>query len=198
MKLYYVSSGCYLSPYIVALEGGIDLRLVRVDKQTKRTSEGRDFLSINPKGYTPALELDDGAVLTEGPVVTQYLADLNPDSGLAPACGTLARYRLQEMLCYINSELHKTYSPLFKAATHPDTRKEREEYLRRRYALIEELLSRTPFLLGERFTAPDAYLFAVTSWAPDLNVDLSMFPNVLGFQQRVAQRASVKTALAVG
>jgi glutathione S-transferase len=198
MKLYYVSSGCYLSPYIVAQEAGIDLRLVRVDRQTKQTAEGRDFLAINPKGYTPALELDDGQVLTEGPVVTQYLADLKPACGLAPPCGTLARYRLQEMLGYINSELHKTYSPLFKPGTHPETRKEREAYLRRRYGLIEDQLSRAPYLLGEHFTAPDAYLFTVTSWAPRLKLDLSMFTNVLAFQERVGQRASVKAALAVG
>ena len=125
MKLFYSSGACSLSPHIVAREAGIDLQLVKVDTKAKRTEDGADFLAINPKGYVPTLELDDGQLLTEGPAIAQNLADLKPGSGLAPANGTLARYRLQEMLGYINSELHKSYSPLVSPDTPDASRLER-------------------------------------------------------------------------
>ena len=137
MKLYYSSGACSLSPHIVALEAGIALSLEKVDGKAKRTEGGADFWQVNPKGYVPALVLDNGELLTEGPAIVQYLADLKPESGLAPANGTLARYRLQEMLGYINSEIHKTYSPLFKPDTPEATRAERKAYLLKRYQLIE-------------------------------------------------------------
>lgn len=113
MKLYYTPGACSLSPHIVAREAGVQLALERVDLASKKTETGRDFLAVNPKGYVPALELDDGTVLTEGPAIVQYLADLAPASGLAPACGTFERYRLQEWLNFIGTELHKQYGPLF-------------------------------------------------------------------------------------
>lgn len=141
MKLYYAPGACSLAPHIVAREAGIDLALERVDTKTKRTETGADYLAINPKGYVPALELDDGSLLTEGPVISQYLADLAPASELAPPAGTMARYRLQEWLGYINSELHKSYSPLFNPATPDATRDERRAYLTRRYALVEQHLA---------------------------------------------------------
>ena len=195
MKLYYSPGACSLSPHIVAREAGIDLQLVKVDTKTKRTESGADFLAINPKGYVPTLELDNGEVLTEGPAIVQYLADLKPASGLAPANGTLARYRLQEMLGYINSELHKSYSPLFKPDTPDATRQERKDYLRKRYALLEAVLSKQPWLLGEHFTAADAYLFTVTNWAKHVELDLSDFPAVLAFQKRAAERPAVQAAM---
>ncbi|KRE90588.1 glutathione S-transferase [Frateuria sp. Soil773] len=195
MKLYYTPGACSLSPHIVALEAGIDLSLEKVDGKAKRTAGGEDFWQINPKGYVPVLELDNGERLTEGPAIVQYLADLKPESGLAPANGTLARYRLQEMLGYINSELHKTYSPLFKPDTPEQTRAERKDYLRRRYALLEDVLARQPFLLGDRFTAADAYLFTVTNWAKHVDVDLSEFTALGAFQQRVGERPAVQAAL---
>jgi glutathione S-transferase len=195
MKLYYSSGACSLSPHIVALEAGIVLQLEKVDGKAKRTESGDDFWQINPKGYVPALRLDDGELLTEGPAIVQYLADLKPGSGLAPANGTLARYRLQEMLGYINSEVHKTYSPLFKPDTAEQTRTERKEYLLRRYQLIEDALSKQPWLLGDQFTAADAYLFTVTSWAKHVDLDLSGFPALLAFQKRVAERPAVRAAM---
>jgi glutathione S-transferase len=195
MKLYYSSGACSLSPHIVALEAGIVLPLEKVDGKAKRTESGDDFWQINPKGYVPALRLDDGELLTEGTAIVQYLADLKPESGLAPANGTLARYRLQEMLGYINSELHKTYSPLFKPDTAEQTRAERKEYLLRRYQLIEDALSKQPWLLGDHFTAADAYLFTVTSWAKHVDLDLSGFPALLAFQKRVAERPAVLAAM---
>jgi glutathione S-transferase len=195
MKLYYSAGACSLSPHIVALEAGIALALEKVDGKAKRTESDDDFWQINPKGYVPALRLDDGELLTEGPAIVQYLADLKPESGLAPANGTLARYRLQEMLGYINSELHKTYSPLFKPDTAEQTRAERKDYLLRRYQLIEDTLSKQPWLLGDRFTAADAYLFTVTNWARHVDLDLSGLPALTAFQQRVAKRPAVQAAM---
>jgi glutathione S-transferase len=195
MKLYYSPGACSLAPHIVALEAGIPLWLEKVDGKTKRTESGADFWQINPKGYVPALELDSGEILTEGPVISQYLADQKPASGLAPANGTLPRYRLQEFLGYINSELHKTYSPLFKAETPDAVRAERKEYLQRRYQFIEDVLARQPFLLGEQFTVADAYLFTVTNWARHVGLDLSGFPALQAFQKRVGERPAVHEAM---
>ena len=195
MKLYYMPGACSLSPHIVAREAGIDLQLVKVDGKTKRTENGDDFLAINPKGYVPALELDDGQLLTEGPAIVQYLADLKPASGLAPANGTLARYRLQEVLGYINSEIHKTYSPLFKPDTPEATRQERKEYLRKRYAVLESALATHPWLLGDHFTAADAYLFTVTNWARHVDLDLSDFPAIQAFQHRMLERPAVQEVM---
>jgi glutathione S-transferase len=195
MKLYYAAGACSLSPHIVALEAGIPVELEKVDTKAKRTASDQDYWLINPKGYVPALALDDGELLTEGPAIVQYLADLKPESGLAPANGTTARYRLQEMLGYINSELHKTYSPLFKPETPDAVREERKEYLRKRYRLLEERLAQHPWLVGDRFTVADAYLFTVTNWARHVALDLSEFPALLDFQKRVAERPAVQTAL---
>lgn len=195
MKLYYSPGACSLAPHIAAQEAGIPLTLVKVSTKTKEIEGGGDFTAINPKGYVPALVLDDGTVLTEGPVIAQYIADLAPATGLAPAAGTLPRYRLLEMLGYINSELHKTFSGLFNPAILPQVREERIAYLHKRYALLDATLGRTPYLLGDAFTIADAYLFTVTNWAGMLKVDLSAFGNVQAFQQRVAQRPAVQAAL---
>ena len=143
----------------------------------------------------PTLVLDNGEVLTEGTAIVQYLADLKPESGLAPANGTLPRYRLQEMLGYINSELHKNYAPLFNPDTPETARAERESYLLRRYQLIENTLAKQPWLLGEQFTAADVYLFTITSWAGHVGLDLSRFTALTAFQQRVASRPAVQAAL---
>lgn len=195
MKLYYLPGACSLSPHIVARELGLALTLNKVDGKTKLTASGENFLEVNPKGYVPAIRLDDGEVLTEGPAIVQYLADLRPESGLAPPNGTLARYRLQEILTYINSELHKTFSPLFNPATSDETRAERVEYLRRRYGYIESILARQPYLMGEHFSVADAYLFVVTNWSRVIKLDLSEFPALLAFQKRVAERPAVQEAM---
>jgi glutathione S-transferase len=195
MKLFYATGACSLSPHIVAEEAGIDLQLQKVDVKTKTISTAGDFFAVNPKGYVPALQLDDGEVLTEGPTIVQYLADLKPEKGLAPPAGTLARYRLQEWLGYINSELHKSYSPLFRPDIPPETRAERLAYLNKRYALVEKHLAERSYLLADHFTVADAYLFTVTNWAAVVKLDLAPFPNVRAFQERIAARPAVKAAM---
>lgn len=195
MKLYFSPGACSLSPHIISHETGETLTLERVDLKAKQTASGTDYLRINPKGYVPALELDDGQLLTEGPAIVQFLADRRPDAGLVPAAGTFERYRVVEMLGYINSELHKAYSPLFSDKTSAETRAEKHEHLQKRYALIEQQLTGRDYLFGERFGVADAYLFTITNWAKILKVDLSAFPNLTAFQQRVAARPAVQAAL---
>ena len=195
MKLYFSPGACSLSPHIVAIEAGIPLTLVKVDTKTKTVSRDGDFWEINPKGYVPALELDDGQLLTEGPAIVQYLADLAPAAGLAPANGSFERVRLQEALNYLTSEIHKAYSPLFKDDVLPAVREERLEYLERRYALIEKQLEGRSYLFGERFTVADAYLFTLTRWSRIVKLDLSGFTNLEAFQKRVGSRKAVIAAL---
>jgi glutathione S-transferase len=195
MKLFYSPGACSLSPNIVAHEAGIELRLLKVDTKTKTVTHPGDYLAINPKGYVPALELDDGQILTEGPTIVQYLADSKPQAGLVPAAGTLERYRIQEALGYVNSEIHKTYSPLFKPDLPAAVRSEREEYLLKRYALINQKLEARPYLFGNQFTVADAYLFTVTTWAAAVKVDLSKLTHLQAFQERVAARPAVRAAM---
>jgi glutathione S-transferase len=195
VKLYYTPGACSLAPHIVASEAGIRLELEKVDLQTKVTAGGLDFSKINPKSYVPTLQLDNGEILTEGPAIVQYLADQKPASQLAPAPGTLNRYRLQEMLNYINSEIHKSFSRLFNPSVTPAVREEAVAHLLKRYALIEQQLGSHKFLLGDHFTVADAYLFTVTSWADHVNVDLSPFPKLQAFQTAVSARPAVQEAL---
>lgn len=201
MKLYYSPGACSLSPHVVASEAGIPLELVKVDLSTKTVDHEGDFWDVNPKGYVPALELDDGQVLTEGPAIVQYLADRAPASGLAeasglaPANGSFERVRLQEVLNYLTAEIHKAYSPLFRPDVLPAVREERLAYLARRYALVEKQLEGRQYLLGDRFTVADAYLFTLTRWARAVKLDLSAFPNLEAFQKRVGSRKAVLAAL---
>ena len=195
MKLYYAPGACSLSPHIVAREAGIPLDLVKVNTSTKTISADGDYWAINPKGYVPALGLDNGEILTEGPAIVQYLADQKPAAGLAPANGTLERSRVQEVLGYINSEIHKSYSPLFNDKTSPEVRTEKIEYLQKRYGLIDKQLQGRDYLFGNNFTVADAYLFTVTNWAHHVKLDLSGFPNLQAFQKRVAARPAVQAAM---
>ncbi|WP_426745087.1 glutathione transferase GstA [Myxococcus faecalis] len=195
MKLYFAPGACSLSPHIVAHEAGLTLQLEKVDTQTKVMQSGGDFWKVNPKGYVPALELEPGDVLTEGPALVQYLADLRPEAGLVPPAGSLERYRVQEMLGYINSELHKTYAPLFRNNTSAEVREERTAYLFKRYQLLEERLATRPYLFGDTFGIADAYLYTVTRWAKYVKVDMSGFPNLLAFMERVTARPAVRKAL---
>jgi glutathione S-transferase len=195
MKLYFAPGACSLSPHIVAQEAGIPLTLVKVDLATKKLADGSDFLAINPKGYVPALQLDSGELLTEGPAIVQYLADQKPATKLVPVAGTLERYHVQEMLGFINSELHKTFSPLFRPTTSAELRQDREDYLRKRFGLIENQLAKGPYLFGEQFTVADAYLFVVANWSNFVKLDLSAFPKLLAFQARVAARPGVQAAM---
>jgi glutathione S-transferase len=199
VKLYYATGTCSLSPHIVALEAGIPLALERVDlRSTPRVTEtGADFTAINPNRYVPALQLDDGSVLTEGAAIVLYLADLRPDSGLAPAIGSPERHRLQSWLVFIATELHKMYSPwLF----HPEYGAQAQDVARQkvaeRLAYVEQRLAEDgPFLMGERFTAADAYLFTVVGWSRVAKVDLAPFPQLRAFLERVGGRPHVRAAM---
>jgi glutathione S-transferase len=195
MKLYYAPQSCALAPHIVAEEAGLPITAIHVDIPTLKTASGLDYLAINPKGFVPALELDDGQVLTENAALLQYLADLKPDAGLAPANGTMARTRLHEALHYLGTDVHRGYSPLFRRDTPEQTREERRTSLRRHYAVLDTQLSRADFLLGDRYGVADAYLFALTRWAELVRLDLSGFAHLQAFQRRVAARPAVIAAM---
>lgn len=196
MKLFYTSGACSLSPHIVLREAGLSFELEKVDIRAKKTEHGADYFGVNPKGYVPALQLDEGGLLTEGPAIVQYLADKVPEKKLAPANGTLERYRLQELLNFISTELHKGYSPLFNPAFPEEGKQIYRERLGQRYKLVEGMLAaKGPYLLGENFTVADAYFFTVTNWAPTVKVNLESFPAVLAYQARVAARPSVQAAM---
>ena len=197
MKLYYSPGACSLSPHIVAREAGLSPELVRVDLVARTTADAQDYLTINPKGYVPYLQLDDGEFLSEGPAIVQYLGDQGAASGIIPPAGTRDRYRLQEWLSFINSELHKSYSPLFATTTTAEVRAERAAYLRKRYAIVEKHLATQDWLVGGRFSAADAYLFTVTNWARMVGLDLSDLPRLQAFQTRVAARPAVQAAMKV-
>jgi glutathione S-transferase len=195
MKLYYFNGACSLSPHIVAAEAGIPLTLVKTDMKTKKTADGADYLAINSKGAVPALQLDDGRVLTEGPAIVQYLADLKPESNLAPKAGSFERYQLAEILNYITSEIHKTFSPLFNPATTAEGREATIATLGKKFDWINSFLGEKTFLLGDTFTVADAYLFTVVNWANFVKVDLSKWPALVAYQARVAARPKVQEAL---
>jgi len=195
MKLFYSPGACSLSPHIAALEAGINLELVKVDTKTKKLENGDDFLAINPKGQVPTLMLDDGEVLTEGPVIAQFLADLAPAANLVPTNGSKARYKLQEWLNFITSEIHKGYSPLFKPTTPEDYKPLARAHLADRYAFIEKKLAGKQYLLGDNFSVADTYLFTVSNWAQYTGVDLSPYTNVGAYMARIAARPMVQQAL---
>jgi glutathione S-transferase len=192
MKLYYGPGACSLSPHIVLRELGLPFSLERVDIKTGRFAGG-DFKDVNPKGYVPALELEDGSLLTEGIAIVCYLADQKPEAGLLPAAGSMERYRCLEWLTYISTELHKNFAPLFQpwpAEVQAATR----ELLRRRFAFVHESLGDGPFLMGDRFTVADAYLFTVLGWARFKKIDLQPFPSLLAYVARVGARPAVEEA----
>ncbi len=194
MKLYLMPGACSLSPHIVLRELGLDFEPVVV-KRDKSTSNGRNFLEVSPNGYVPALELDDGHVLTEGPAIVQYLADQKPESGLAPANGTMSRYDLQSTLNFISTEIHKTFSPLFNPATTDDVRKAQLEKLTLRVGVVATRLEGKQYLFGDTFSVADAYLYTVLTWSRYTNFDLSAWPSVVAFMERVSARPAVQAAL---
>lgn len=196
MKLYFSPGVCSLASNIVAKELNLPVSLVNVNLASKKTSAGEDYWQINKKGYVPALELDDGSILTEGVAILQYLADQKPEAGLAPANGTLERYRLQEWLTFINSEIHKSYSPLFDKSTPEQTLKTFHEKLEKRHTFIAEHLNTREFLLGNKFTVADAYLFTTMTWAGAFDIDFSKWPSLKAYQERIAARSSVQAARA--
>lgn len=194
MKLYYSPGACSLSPHIVLREAGLDFEMERVDLKSKKTEHGNDYLEINPKGYVPALRLDDGELLTEGPAIVQYLADRVPARKLAPAAGTMERVRLQEWLNFISTELHKSHSPLFNPAAPEEWKTWMRDLIGRRLALVAKQLEGRDYLLGD-FSVADAYLFTVLSWGRFVNVDTSAWPVIGAYQARMAARPAVQAAL---
>lgn len=194
MKLYFAPDTCSFSPHIVLQELSLPYELVRVNNRTKRTSEGGDFLTINPKGYVAALVLDNGEVLTEGPALVQYLADLKPEADLAPANGTLARVRLQEWLNFITSEIHSGSAPLFNKELPELVQDIFKTRLLKRFDLIQTTLEKQDYLTGDSFTVADAYLFTVLGWMPGFSIDLDRWPNITAYIQRIADRPSVASA----
>jgi glutathione S-transferase len=195
MKLYYAPGACSLAPHIVAREAGLSLDLDRLDFATRKTASGQAFADVNPKGYVPALALDNGEVLTEVSALVQFLADRAPDAGLMPAAGTPERYRLLEWLGFIGTELHKGFGPLWNPAT-PDTVKQATiDKLHQRFAYLDRHLEGRAYLMGDRFTVADAYCFTVMNWANYHRVDISAYPNLTAFLGRVADRPKVREAL---
>lgn len=196
MKLYFSPGACSLSPHIVLREAGLSFQLEKVDLRSKQTATGVDFKTINPKGSVPALELDDGQILTEGPAVVQYLADLVPDKQLAPAAGSMARYRLMEWLNFISTELHKGFSPLFNPAMPEPAKKITLDRLISRFDYLETQLHGSGYLLGSQFTVADAYLFVILRWCGAFDIDLSRWLMIEAYFKRVDERPAVQAALA--
>jgi len=196
MKLYYSPGACSLHPHIVLREAGLPVELVRVDLRAhKLAGGGEDYYGVNPKGYVPLLELDDGSRLSEGAVIDQYLADKNPDARLIPRAGTIERYRAQEWLNFIATELHKQFSPLFYPTTPDAVKDAQRQKIGGRFDLIEKTLAKQPYLLGDTFTAPDAYLFNMLRWTEHTGIDRSKWPALVAFYERVSQRPAVQAAL---
>lgn len=195
MKLYFSPGACSLSPHIVLREAGISFSALKVDIMTKQIEGGGDFRAVNPKGYVPALELDDGSVLTEGPAIVQYLADRVPASNLAPANGTIQRYRLQEWLNFITSELHKQFGPMFDPTTSEELKQKLRERIAGRLDWVDQQLKGRDYLMGAQFTVADAYLFTVVNWCQWTGVDLGRWPVLAGYMKRVAARPKVQEAL---
>lgn len=196
MKLYYAPGTCSLSPHIVLRELDLPFDLVRVDNRSKRTADGRDFLAINPKGYVAALEIDGGQVLTEGPAISQYLADLRPEAGLAPPAGSWARSQLHEWLNFISAEIHGGFGPLFNRDLPEAARAWWQARLEKRLDYVAAALRGRQALVQDRYGVADIYLYSVLRWAPQLDVDLTRWPVLMEFQRRVETRPAVRAALA--
>jgi glutathione S-transferase len=195
MKLYYSPGACSLSPHIVLAESGLSYDVEKVDFSTMKTERGADFAKINPKGYVPVIALDNGQVLTEGSAIVQYIADQVPHKKLAPPAGTMERYRLMEWLNFIATELHKGFSPLFNANLPDDMRKKAMDRLHSRIGIVAKQLDKTRYLMGDTFTVADAYLFTILRWAPGVKLDLSSWPILKSYQDRMEGRPAVYETL---
>jgi glutathione S-transferase len=195
MKLYFSPGACSLSPHIALREAGLPFDLVKVDTKTHRFDGGGDFYSVNPKGYVPVLELDGGERLTEGPAIVQYIADRKPESGLAPKAGTIERVRLQEWLNFLTSELHKGFSPLFSADTPEDYKPVARKRLAGRFDWLSKELDGREYLMGDRFTVADGYLFTLLGWIPFVGMRLEDWPVLKAYRERISARPTVREAL---
>ncbi|MDB5826288.1 MAG: glutathione transferase GstA [Variovorax sp.] len=195
MKLYYSPGACSLSPHIALHEAGLAFEPVLASTKSHQLQDGTDYYGINPLGYVPMLELDDGTRLREGPAILQYIADLVPLKNLAPANGTMPRYRLQEWLTFIGTELHKGFSPLFNPATPEEYKGAVKARLASRYTWLDGELADKQYLMGEHFSVADGYLFTITNWAKPMAMDLSPYPNVTAWHARVGARPAVQEAM---
>lgn len=196
MKLYFALGACSLASHIALCESGLPFSTVRVDLRTHTTEDGRDYRGIHPLGYVPLLELDDGQHLAEGPVILQYVADQAPDRGLAPPWGTMERYRLAEHLGFISTELHRHFGPLFGSTTPSAVQEAHRRRVLGRFQWVNQTLNEQPYLLGERYSVTDAYLFVVCSWSKLVGLDLSGFTHLQSLLARVGSRPAVQRALA--
>lgn len=195
MKLYYDPGACSLSPHIALREAGLPFELVKVDLGSKKTEKGEDFTKISAKGQVPALQLDNGELLTEGSAIVQYVADQKPDLKLAPAAGTMARYHLAEWLNYIASEIHKGVGALFNAKYSDETKQIMKDALNGKFDYLSSQLQKHPFLAGDNFTVADAYLYTCLSWTPYVGIDLAKWPALASYVAKVAGRPAVQAAL---
>lgn len=195
MKLYYSPGACSLSPHIALHESGLAFEAIPAPTKTHQLPDGTDYYTINPLGYVPLLELDNGERLREGPAIVQYIADQVPQKNLAPASGTMARYRLQEWLTFIGTEVHKGFSPLFNPATPEEFKTATKTKLAQRLAWVDSELAGKQFLMGDTFTVADGYLFTVTNWAPRVGVDITGLANLVAYRERVAARPAVQAAM---
>ena len=195
MKLYYSPGACSLSPHIALHEAGLSFQAIAAPTKTHKLPDGTDYYTINPLGYVPLLELDDGTRLTEGPAIVQYIADQVPAKNLAPANGTLDRYKLQSWLTFIGTELHKGFSPLFNPATPEDYKTIAKDRLVSRLRWVNEQLEGKSYLMGDTFTVADGYLFTVTNWAPRVGVDIAGLAALGAYRARVAARPAVQAAM---
>lgn len=194
MKLYYAPASCALAPHIVASEAGVPLELVKVDLRSHKTEAGEDYYAINPRGYVPLLELDDGTRLTESNVLVQVIADENPAANLLPPPGR-ERQKVQSWLAFIATELHKGFAPLWDPTTPETVREAAKKKLSSRYEELNALLGKQPYIAGQTFTVADAYAFTVTNWTRFHNIDLAQWPNLQAFMGRIAERPKVVEAM---
>lgn len=195
MKLYYSPGACSLSPHIAMYEAGLAFEAIMAPTKTHKLPDGSDYYAVNPLGYVPFLTLDDGRSLHEGPAIVQYIADLAPEKKLAPTNGTYERYKLQEWLNLIGTELHRSFSPLFVPTTHPDTKATALERLQGRLKWVDGELAGKQYLMGDQFTVADGYLFVVTNWAAFVGLDLTPYPNLVAYRARVGARPAVIAAM---
>ena len=195
MKLYYSPGACSLSPHIALHEAGLAFTPVLASTKSHKLQDGTDFYTINALGYVPVLELDNGERLREGPAIVQYIADQVPDKQLAPANGTLARYRLQEWLTFIGTELHKGFSPLFNPATPEEYKPMVRERLLQRLQWVDSQLAGKQYLMGDQFTVADGYLFTVTNWTQPTKLDISGLAHLAAYRERVGARPAVQAAM---
>lgn len=195
MKLYYSAGACSLSPHIALQESGLAFEAIAAPTKTHQLPDGSDYYKINPLGYVPLLELKDGTRLREGPAIVQYIADQVPDKKLAPANGTMARYKLQEWLTFIGTEIHKGFSPLFNPAMPAEAKTIAKTKLEERLKWVDGELTGKSYLMGDQFTVADGYLFTVTNWTNFVGMNISGLPNLTAFMARVGQRPAVQAAM---